>query len=221
LSIQDVLKEYTLEELKQGVNLRSLQDKVLKGDEETIKTAYNYLKANEKVKSLQKEYDATVEKNKEITTKINSLTQRINSTIPTKVGDTLNVYNDENVSDYKVKVLEITKNKDYAILKVITAKKKEYTIRVESDGSTKSGQIDNFVFESSKEDVGKLKAEKENLKNQLVSVKDYFDYDDAFSKMRKDYFTSTQPSTGTDITDQDINDVIKKKDDESQNCNGG
>ena len=205
LSIQEVLKEYTLEELKQGVNLRSLQDKVLKGDEETIKTAYNYLKANEKAALLKKEYDDTVEKNKEITTKINSLTQRINSTMPTKVGDSLNVYNDENASDYKVRVLEITKNKDYAILKVITAKKKEYTIRVESDGSTKSGQIDNFVFESSKEDVGKLKAEKENLKNQLVSVKDYFNYDDAFSKMWKDYFTPTQSSTSLPGPETKIN----------------
>jgi hypothetical protein len=194
LSIQDVLKEYTLEELKQGVNLRSLQDKVLKGDEETIKTAYNYLKANEKVELLKKEYDNIVEKNREITRKINSLTERINNTIPTKVGDTLNVYNDENASDYKVKVLEITRNKDHAILKVITAKKKEYTIRVESDGSTKSGQIDNFVFETSGENVNELRADKENLKSQLVSVKDYFDYDNAFSKLWKDYFKSTQES---------------------------
>jgi hypothetical protein len=195
LSIQDVLKEYTLEELKQGVNLRSLQDKVLKGDEETIKTAYNYLKASEKVKLLKKDYDDTVEGNKEITRKINSLTKRINRTIPTKVGDILNVYNDENDSDYKVKVLEITKNKDYAILKVITAKKKEYTIRVESDGSTKNGDIDNFVFESSKEDIGKLRAEKEALKSQLVSSEDYFDYDNEFKQIWKDYFKPTQTST--------------------------
>jgi hypothetical protein len=199
LSIQDVLKEYTLEELKQGVNLRSLQDKVLKGDEETIKTAYNYLKANEKVELLKKEYDNIVEKNREITRKINSLTERINNTIPTKVGDTLNVYNDENASDYKVKVLEITRNKDHAILKVITAKKKEYTIRVESDGSTKSGQIDNFVFETSGENVNELRADKENLKSQLVSVKDYFDYDNAFSKLWKDYFTPTQPTTSVKL----------------------
>jgi hypothetical protein len=171
-----------------------LQDKVLKGDEETIRTAYNNLKANEKVKLLKKEYDNTIEKNKEITRKINDLTQRINSTIPTKVGDILNIYNDQNVSDYKVKVLEITRNNDHAILKVITSKKKEYTLRVESDGSTKTGQIDNFVFEPSKEDVKQLRAEKENLKSQLVSIEDYFNWDSAYSKVWKNYFTTTQPT---------------------------
>lgn len=195
LSIQDVLKEFTLEELKQGVNLKSLQDKVLKGDEETIKTAYNYLKAFEKVELLKKDYDDTVKRNKEITKKINSLTQKINGAIPTKVGDILNINNDENGSDYKVKVLEITKNKDYAILKVITAKKKEYTIRAESDGSTKNGDIDNFVFESNNEDVKTLRTEKENLKSQLISVEDSFNYDNVFSKVWKDYFISTQQPT--------------------------
>ena len=194
LSIQDVLKEYTLEELKQGVNLRSLQDKVLKGDEETIKTAYNYLKANEKVELLKKEYDNTVEKNKEITRKINSLTERINDTIPTKVGDVLDISNDENMSDYKARLLEITRNEKGAVLKIITAKKKEYTIVVTKEGKTKTGYVTNFVFESSKEDVEKLRAEKENLKSQLVSVKDSFDYDNAFTKSWKDYFKPTQPT---------------------------
>jgi hypothetical protein len=200
LSIQDVLKEYTLEELKQGVNLRSLQDKVLKGDEETIKTAYNYLKANEKVKLLKKDYDDTVERNKEITRKVNHLTYRINETIPTKVGDVLDISNNENISDYKAKLLEITRNEKGAVLKIITAKKKEYTLVVTKEGKTKTGYVTNFVFESSKEDVGKLRAEKETLKSQLVSTKDYFDYDNAFKQVWKDYFEPSQPSTSVETS---------------------
>jgi len=41
-------------------------------------------------------------------------------------------------------------------------------------------------------------------------------FNDNFDKL-----ISTQPTSINDITDQDINDVIKKKDDESKNCNGG
>ena len=208
LVVKNILKEYTLEELKQGVNLRSLQDKVLKGNEETIKTAYNYLKAREKVELLKKEYDDTVEKNKEITRKINSLTERINNTIPTKVGDVLDISNNENVSDYKAKLLEITRNEKGAVLKIITAKKKEYTLVVTKEGKTKTGYVTNFVFESSKEDVGTLKVDKENLKSQLVSVKDYFDYDGAFSKTWKDYFTTTQPSTSIEPKGEKVKEGI-------------
>jgi hypothetical protein len=188
---------------------------VLKGDEETIKTAYNYLKTNEKVELLKKEYDDTVEKNREITRKINSLTERINNTIPTKIGDILDISNDENISDYKARLLEITRNEKGAVLKIITAKKKEYTLVVTKEGKTKTGYVTNFVFESSKEDAGTLRAEKENLKSQLVSVKDNFDYDNAFSKLWKDYFTtiqpSTQPTVSTEVKPTEVTERIIKK----------
>ena len=170
LTLEDVLKEYTIEQLKQGVSLKSLQNKIEEKDFETIKQAYNYLKSEEKYRSIKNS-------NESINFKLEQLRKRIKQTKATKVGSVLTITNAENLSDYKVKVLEINRYLDYAILKVKTSKNKEYTIRVNSDGSTKTGEIDDFVFEGSKESSENLIEEINNLKSQIQELKsDYSDY---------------------------------------------
>ena len=171
LSLEDILKEYTIEELKQGVTLRSLQNKIEEKDFETIKRAYNYLKSEEKYRHIKKS-------NEQIESKLKELREELRQTKETKVGSVLTITNDENASDYKVKVIEINKYSDYAILKVKTAKNKEYTIRVESDGSTKTGFIEDFVFKATNTvDAETIKLEIDNLKSQLQELKsDYSDY---------------------------------------------
>jgi len=171
LSLKDVLKEYTVEELKQGVTLRSLQNKIEEKDFETIKRAYNYLKSEEKYRRIKNS-------NEQIESKLEKLREELRQTQETKVGSVLTITNDENASDYRAKVIEINKYSDYAILKVKTEKNKEYTIRVESDGSTKTGYIENFVFNSTNvESAESIKSEINNLKSQLQDLKsDYSDY---------------------------------------------
>ena len=169
--LEDILKEYTINELKQGVTLRSLQNKIEEKDFETIKQAYNYLKSEEKYKSIKNS-------NEKIELKIKTLREVLKQTKETKIGSILTITNDENVSDYKVKVIEIIKHNDYAILKVKNAKNKEYTIKVKSDGTTKTGFIEDFVFKSTNtEKIENIKLEINNLKSQLQELKpDYSDY---------------------------------------------
>ena len=171
LSLEEVLKEYSIEDLKGGVTLRSLQNKIEEKDFETIKLAYNYLKSEEKYKSIKNS-------NEQIESKLQELRKELKRTEETKIGSVLTITNDENASDYKVKVIEINKHSDYAILKVKTAKNKEYTIRVESDGSTKTGYIEDFVFNSvNVENAENIKSDISNLKSQLQELKsDYSDY---------------------------------------------
>ena len=171
LSLDDILKEYSIEELKNGVFSKSLQNKIEEKDFETIKLAYNYLKSEEKYKSIKNS-------NEQIESKLKELRGELRQTKETKVGSVLTIINEENISDYKVRVVEINKYADYAILKVKTAKNKEYTIRVESDGSTKTGFIEDFVFKATNTiDPETIKLEIDNLKSQLQELKsDYSDY---------------------------------------------
>lgn len=171
LTLKDVLKEYTLDQLKQGVALRSLQKKIEEKDFETIKLAYNYLKSEEKYRSIKNS-------NEQIESKLKKLREELRQSKETRVGSVLTITNEENASDYKAKVVEINKYSDYAILKVRTAKNKEYTIRVESNGDTKTGYIDDFVFKGvNTENAENIKAEINNLKSQLQELKpDYSDY---------------------------------------------
>ena len=171
LSLEAILKEYTIEELKQGVTLRSLQNKIEEKDFETIKRAYNYLKSEEKYRHIKNS-------NEQIESKLEELREELRQAKETKVGSVLTIINDDNNSEYKVRVIEINKYSDYAILKVKTAKNKEYTIRVESDGSTKTGFIEDFVFKATDTiDTEAIKSEINNLKSQLQELKsDYSDY---------------------------------------------
>ncbi|WP_291392932.1 hypothetical protein [Acinetobacter sp.] len=170
LTLENVLKEYTIEQLTHGVTLRSLQNKVKEKDFETIKRAYNYLKSEEKYRSIRNN-------NEIINSKLEELRNKLAQTKETKVGSILTITNEENASDYKVKVLEINRYSDYAILKVKTAKNKEYTIKVNEDGTTKTGIIEDFIFKGSDENVEVLKEEINNLKSQLQELKsDYSDY---------------------------------------------
>ena len=61
--------KYTVEELKQGVTLRSLQNKIEEKDFETIKRAYNYLKSEEKyrrIKNSNEQIESKLEKLREL-----------------------------------------------------------------------------------------------------------------------------------------------------------
>ncbi|RTK92518.1 MAG: hypothetical protein EKK61_03720 [Rickettsiales bacterium] len=193
LSLKDILKEYTLEDLKQGVNLRSLQSKIEEKDLETIKRAYNYLKSEEKYIDIKNS-------NEQIENKLEKLREELKLTKETKTGDVLTIINYENNSDYKVKVFEINRYSDYAILKVKTAKNKEYTIKVDSIGDTKTGFIKDFVFKGINiENAEKIKEEINNLKFQLQELKpDYSDY-------YIDYFEGT-----TEITPQQKQQAIQQ-----------
>ena len=131
-SLQDILKEYSIEDLKSGVTLRSLQNKIEEKDFETIKLAYNYLKSQEKYENIKNF-------NEQVENKLKKLRLELKQTKETNIGSVLTITNDENSSEYKVKVIEITKYGTYAILKVKTAKNKEYSIRVEYEGTNKKG----------------------------------------------------------------------------------
>jgi hypothetical protein len=192
LTLEDVLKEYTIDELKQGVSLRSLQDKIEQKDFDTIKQAYNSLKAEEK-------FNAISSKNKQINTELESLRNQLKQTIETKAGSILTIYNDVNASEYKVKVLEIERFNDYAILKVVANNKKEYTISVDKYGDTKTGSIDDFVFEAiNPEQKEVIKNKIQDLKSKLEILKsDPSDY-------YIDYFKESVPSQ-LDLDIQNIN----------------
>jgi len=171
LSLEDILKEYKIDALKGGVSLRSLQNKIEEKDFDTIKLAYNYLKSEEKHKSIS-------DSNEQIKSKLEKLKTELRQTKETKAGSVLTITNDENLSDYKVKVIEITKYNNYAILKVRTAKNKEYSIRVAPDGTTRTGRIEDFVFKAvNEESSASIIFEINNLKSQLQELKaDYSDY---------------------------------------------
>jgi len=171
LSLEDILQQYTIDDLKSGVNQKSLQDKIEALDFNTIKQAYNQIKAEEKYKAIQ-------QNNELITNQLNDLYYKLSLTKESKVGDTITIENDENASDYKAKIISIDKQNDYAILKVKTSKNKEYTIKVNNDGSTKTGAIDNFVFNAiNPEQQDSIKEEIEQLKSKIETLKsDYSDY---------------------------------------------
>lgn len=175
LTLENVLKEYTINQLKQGVSLRSLQDKIEQKDFDTIKQAYNFLKAEEK-------YNTIKSNNETINKELESLRQQLAGTTETTVGNILTVYNDDTNSEYKIKVLEIERYSDYAIVKGKAAKNKEYTIRIDKNGNTKTGSVDNFVFEAvnteQKESIiskiSDLKASLQTLKSDPTDY--YIDY---------------------------------------------
>ena len=181
-----ILSEYTTEQLMQGVSLRSLQDKIKDNDEETMKMAYNQLKAYEA-------YEKAKGKNENITSKLADLNEKLTRTKATKVGDVLLIENDVNGSDYKARVIALDKFTDHVIAKVKTVKGKEYTLRINSDGTTSTGAVDNFVFEPSGDNAASIQSEIETLKSQLETVQsDISDY-------YKDYFA--EPITG-EITNE-------------------
>jgi hypothetical protein len=158
LTLEKVLKEYTIEQLKQGVSLKSLQEKIEQKDLDTIQKAYNYLKAEEKFNTIKSN-------NEKINRELESLRQKLTETNETTVGSILTIYNDDNDSQYKIKVLEIDRYADYAIVKGRTTKNKEYTIRIDKYGDTKTGSVDNFIFEAVNPD------QKEDIKNRINNLK--------------------------------------------------
>lgn len=187
---EQAIKEYG-DDLIYGVNLRSKQDKIRQGDEETIFEAYNYLKAEEKAKNVREQNKKEKE---ELKTKIDNLKKRINVANQTKVGDVVSIYNDENVSQFKAKVKSIEFKEKTAVITVVTAKKKEYTYVVNEDGfSTKgSTEIENFSFKSSGENKQELLEEYNKLVKRYNSIKDYVDFADYWVDYSK---TSSESKT--------------------------
>jgi len=199
LTLESIFKEYTIDQLKQGVSLRSLQDKIEQKDFDTIKQAYNFLKAEEK-------YNTVKSNNEKINKELESLRQQLTGATETTVGSILTVYNDDNSSEYKIKVLEIERYTDYAIVKGRAAKNKEYTIKIDKDGYTKTGSVDNFVFKAvNAAEKQNIITKINNLKTSLETLKsDPTDY-------YVDYFETTTPSK-LDLDIQNINvtfDMVK------------
>ncbi len=171
-----ITKEQAIEEygddLIYGVNLRSKQDKIRQGDEETILEAYSYLKAEEKAERVREQNKKEKE---ELKTKIDNLKKRIDGANQTKVGDVVSIYNDESASQFKAKVKAIEFKEKTATVTVVTAKNKEYTYVVDKDGISTKGttEIENFVFESSGENKQELVEEYNKLVKRYNSIDEY------------------------------------------------
>ena len=165
ISTEDILKEVSLDELKSSVNSRLLQEKIDNLDRKSIETAYNQAKAYRKL-------EENSNKNKELS----ELRDSLKSEKTTTTGSVLTITNEDNISEYKVVVTDRLDREDDVLLTVKTSKGKEYKISVNPDNSTKTGYIEDFVLNGSKDVYESILKKIDSLRSEISKGEDTSDY---------------------------------------------
>ena len=165
LSNEQIFEEIPMNELMSALSSRSQQEKLKNNDRDIIEKAYNQAKA----------YRA-LEENESLKEKIQDLRSQLKGTIETKTGSVVVIINDENVSEYKARVINREDSSGSTLLTVEAKKGKQYKIRVDKSGDTNTGYIEDFVFKGNAAKETQLRDQIENLKGQVKEGNDSSDF---------------------------------------------